>query len=102
MMDSAEVIGRRLDALRIELKFKTDQEFADAIGLSKGQYSLVKNGERRLSFATACVIRDTWGFPIDWLFYGDFHKTTALQIMAKIGRGPEADHPEPARKRQRG
>lgn len=100
MMDSRKVIGGRLNELRKELKIATDQEFAEEIGLSKGQYSLIKNGKRNLSFETACVIKDKWKISLDWLFYGDFQQAS-IQIMTKIGRGPEANA-EPIRRRSRG
>ncbi len=99
MTDKPEVIAGRLEALRRELKFETDQDFAEAIGLSKGQYSLIKNGKRNLSFATACVIRNRWGFSIDWLYFGDV-QSNASQIMARIGRGPVVES-APAKKRKK-
>lgn len=99
MMDSPKVIAGRLDELRKELKIPTDQKFAEEIGLSKGQYSLIKNGKRNLSFETACVLKDKWNISLDWLFYGDFQQAS-IQIMTKIGRGPAVTS-EPVRKRQR-
>jgi len=98
-MDPPHVISARLDALRKELKIATDQAFADEIGLSKGQYSLIKNAKRNLSFETACVIKDKWGISLDWLYFGDFQQAS-IQIMTKIGRGTDTTS-EPIRKRQR-
>lgn len=81
------------------MKIETDQRFADEIGLSKGQYSLIKNAKRNLSFETACVIKDKWGISLDWLFFGDFQQAS-IQIMTKIGRGTEAIS-DPIRLRKR-
>lgn len=86
MIDPPHVVAGRLEALRKELKIEKEHEFAEAIGLDKSTYSLIKNGRRNLSFETACLMRHKWGLSIDWIFYGDIQQT-AIQIMTRIGRG---------------
>lgn len=100
MMDPPHVIAGRLEALRKEMQFSTAEKFAEAIGLDKSTYSLIKNGHRNLSFETACLMKSKWGISIDWLFYGDV-QTNAAQIMAKIGRGPAAETAIAPRKRRK-
>lgn len=85
MIDPPHIIGNRLEALRKELGFKTQDAFAEKLGIDKSTYSSIKNGKRNLSFETACAIRSMWGISIDWLFFGDLQQS-AIQIMAKIGR----------------
>lgn len=92
MIDPPEIIGQRLERLRIELGFKTQTAFADALGIDKSTYSLYKTGDRQLTFETACLIRQNWGISLDWLFFGDLHQS-AIQTMAKIGRGVEPAEP---------
>lgn len=89
MIDPPDIIGKRLEALRVELGFKTQTAFAEALGIDKSTYSLYKTGDRQLTFETACLIRQNWGISLDWLFFGDLHQS-AIQTMAKIGRGIEA------------
>ena len=88
MTDSPAVIGQRLEDLRVELGFKTQAAFAEALGIDKSTYNLYKTGARPLTFETACIIRRKWGMSIDWLFFGDL-QNSAIQTMAKIGRGNE-------------
>jgi DNA-binding XRE family transcriptional regulator len=99
MVDTPKVIGNRLEALRKELGIKTQDAFAEKLGIDKSTYSLIKNGRRNLSFETACVARQQWGVSIDWLFFGDLQKS-AIQMMARIGRG--ADEPASPQKRKAG
>ena len=94
MIDPPDIIGRRLEDLRIELGFKTQVAFAEALGIDKSTYNLYKTGARPLTFETACIIRSKWGMSIDWLFFGDLQQS-AIQTMAKIGRGTEMPYPKP-------
>lgn len=94
MIDKPHVIGQRLEDLRVELGFKTQVAFAEALGIDKSTYNLYKTGARPLTFETACIIRSKWGMSIDWLFFGDLQQS-AIQTMAKIGRGTEVPHAKP-------
>jgi DNA-binding XRE family transcriptional regulator len=93
MMDPPHVIAARLKALRIELGFKTQVAFAEKLGIDKSTYNLYEKAKRPLTFETACLIRRGWGISIDWLFFGDLQQS-AIQTMAKIGRGTEAPQPK--------
>lgn len=86
MMDPPEIVGNRLKALRKELGFKTQVEFAQKLGIDKSTYNPFETGARPLTFETACLIRREFGISIDWLFFGDLQQS-AIQTMAKIGRG---------------
>ena len=88
MMDPPEIVGARLKALREELGFKTQVKFAEKLGIDKSTYNPYEKGARPLTFETACLIRREFGISIDWLFFGDLHQS-AVQTMARIGRGPE-------------
>lgn len=98
MIDPPDVIGNRLEALRKELKIRTQDQFAEKIGIDKSTYSSMKRGKRNLSFETACRIRSQWGVSIDWLFFGDLHQS-GMQVMAKIGRGDSSDGKAPSRRK---
>ncbi|WP_410053239.1 helix-turn-helix domain-containing protein [Bradyrhizobium sp. SZCCHNR1004] len=98
MIDPPEIIGQRLERLRVELGFAKQQDFANALGIDKSTYSLYKNGSRALTFETACIIRQKWGISLDWLFFGDMQQA-AIQTMAKIGRGTEDTHAARTRKK---
>lgn len=95
MMDAPEIIGNRLKALRKELGFKTQVEFAERLGIDKSTYNPFETGTRPLTFETACLIRREFGISIDWLFFGDLQQS-AIQTMARIGRGAA---PAPAKRK---
>lgn len=86
MIDPPEIVSSRLKALRKELGFKTQVEFAEKLGIDKSTYNQYEKGKRALTFETACLIRRHWGISVDWLFFGDLQQG-AIQTMAKIGRG---------------
>lgn len=86
MMDPPDIVAKRLKALRKELGFKTQVEFAAKLGIDKSTYNLYETATRPLTFETACLIRREFGISIDWLFFGDLQQS-AIQTMAKIGRG---------------
>ncbi len=96
MMDPPEIISARLKALRRELGFPTQSSFAAKLGIDKSTYNLNETGARPLSFETACLIRREFGISIDWLFFGDLQQS-ALQTMARIGRGTEVPAARPKR-----
>lgn len=96
MMDRPQIIAARLKALRLELGYKSQTAFAAKLGIDKSTYNPYEKGTRPLTFETACLIRREFGISIDWLFFGDLHQS-AVQTMAKIGRGTEAP-PTKARK----
>lgn len=96
MMDSPEVISARLKALRKELGIKTQAAFAEKLGLDKSTYNPFEKGKRPLTFETACLIRRHFGVSIDWLFFGDLQQS-AIQMMARIGRGTETPPAKPKR-----
>lgn len=100
MMDPPHVVASRLKALRKELGFKTQVEFALKLGIDKSTYHPFEKGNRPLTFETACLIRREFGISIDWLFFGDLQQS-AIQTMAKIGRGAPVE-PDMGRKRRTG
>lgn len=71
MIDDAQVIGNRLRRLREALEIKTQVAFAKEIGIEKNTYNPFEKGTRQLTFETACLIRQRFKIPIDWLFWGD-------------------------------
>jgi len=89
MMDPPDKVARRLKALRKELGFSTQVGFAAKLGIDKSTYNPFEKGTRPLTFETACLIRRHFGISIDWLFFGDLQQS-AIQTMAKIGRGDDA------------
>lgn len=89
MMDPPHIVAGRLKALRLELGFKSQTAFAAKLGIDKSTYNPYEKGTRPLTFETACLIRREFGISIDWLFFGDLQQS-AIQTMAKIGRGPDA------------
>lgn len=104
LVDPPEVVAKRLEALRKRYGINTQSEWAEKLGIDKSTYSLMKKGERNLSFPTACRIRREYGISVDWLFFGDL-KQSAFQIMADIGRGDaeaaEKPKPLPSRKQRK-
>lgn len=93
MMDPPHIVSARLKALRIELGYKSQSAFAAKLGIDKSTYNPYEKGTRPLTFETACLIRREFGISIDWLFFGDLHQS-AVQTMAKIGRGSETPQPK--------
>lgn len=89
MMDPPKIVAGRLKALRQELGFASQSAFAARLGIDKSTYNPYETGTRPLTFETACLIRREFGISIDWLFFGDLHQS-AVQTMARIGRGTEA------------
>lgn len=55
MMDAPEIIAKRLKALRKELGYKTQVEFAAKLGIDKSTYNPFETGTRPLTFETARV-----------------------------------------------
>ncbi len=96
MMDPPHIVSGRLRALRIELGFKSQSAFAEKLGIDKSTYNPYETGARPLTFETACLIRRHFGISIDWLFFGDLQQS-AIQTMAKIGRGDEVPSPRAKR-----
>ena len=96
MMDPPEIIGQRLEHLRVKLGFSTQTAFADALGISKSTYNLYKTGARPLTFETACTIRRKFGMSLDWLFFGDMRQG-AIETMAEISAESEPTQPRRAK-----
>lgn len=103
MPDSRDIIFARVEALRLALAaerpgmgFDGEGRFAEAIGLHKTSWSQIKKLERDLPLTAACRIKENWGVPLDWIFYGE--QAAGAQIIAKIGRGGPTD----ARRRKTG
>lgn len=84
MIDPPEVIGPRLKALRLALEFKTQNRFAEVIGVEKNTYNPWENGKRPLTFEAACAIRQKFGVPLDWLFYGADPEKLPARIYQRI------------------
>lgn len=73
LIDPPSVIAARLRTLRLALGFKQQQKFADAIGVTKQTYNpweVGKKPDRVLTFESACVIRQKFQIPVDYLFWG--------------------------------
>jgi DNA-binding XRE family transcriptional regulator len=100
MIDPPEIVKNRLKALRRELGFKTQVDFAQRLGIDKSTYNLYETGKRPLTFETACLIRRHFGISVDWLFFGDLHQS-AIQTMARIGRGDDLEIETKPRGRKR-
>jgi DNA-binding XRE family transcriptional regulator len=71
MTDDPKIIGQRLKALRLALDFHSQVAFAAEIGVEKNTYNPWEKGTRPLTFVGACLIRNRFRIPLDYLFYGD-------------------------------
>ena len=69
--DPPEIIGARLETVRVAKGFKTQVAFAEAIGIEKNTYNPFINGERTLSWQTALLVRKKFKVPVQWLFFGE-------------------------------
>ena len=90
MIDPPDVIGPRLRELRLALGIKTQSAFALAIGVEKNTYNPMEKGEnpeRPLTFDVACKIRQRFGIPIDYLFYGAIRSELPASVLMKIQSG---------------
>jgi transcriptional regulator with XRE-family HTH domain len=62
--------GRRMEAVRIVCTLLNQEQFAAAIGASKGQYNNWKHGSPMpLPYMTAIALQ--FGVTLDWLYLGD-------------------------------
>jgi transcriptional regulator with XRE-family HTH domain len=66
-------IGARLRRLREVLGYKTQTDFAKAVGLQRHRYVQYETGERLLTIDAAAAIRAKTNCPIDFLYFGDTH-----------------------------
>lgn len=85
LTDPPEVIGARLEALRLACGCKTQQEFADEIGVEKNTYNPWEKGERPLSLNGALRIRKRFRIPLEYLFFGELED----QLPAKVAKNLE-------------
>lgn len=84
--DSPEIIGPRLKALRVALGIRTQTAFAKRLGIEKNTYNPFETGKRALTFEVACVIRNKFKVPLDYLFWGDMEDQLPAHILTKIDR----------------
>lgn len=80
MIDTPEIIGPRLKALRIAVGCRTQIEFAKEIGVEKNTYNPWEKGTRQLTFEGALLIRKRYRIPLDYLFFGE----AADELPAKV------------------
>ena len=86
MIDDPKIIGRRLKSLREALGFRTQVDFAKKIGVEKNTYNPWEKGTRPLTFEAACVIRQKWKVPTDYLFWGDMEDQLPAGLLKKLDR----------------
>lgn len=84
MIDTPDVIGPRLKALRIACGYRTQQSFAAAIGVERNTYNPWEKGVRPLTFEGAILIRKRFHIPLDYLFYGDLQDDIPARILARL------------------
>lgn len=68
--DPPEIIAPRLRLLRLAIGFKRQSHFAAAIGVEKNTYNPWETGKRALTWEAACIIRNKFAIPTDYLFWG--------------------------------
>jgi DNA-binding XRE family transcriptional regulator len=71
MIDNPKIVAKRLKHLREALGFESQVAFAKELGIGRNTYNPFERGTRELTFETACLIRQKFRIPIDWLFWGD-------------------------------
>lgn len=84
MIDPPEIIGPRLEALRIACGYRSQTKFAAKIGVGKSTYNPWENGTRPLTFEGACLIRKHFRIPVDYLFFGDFADEIPARILKRL------------------
>ena len=90
-IDPPHIIGPRLKALRIALGFTRQNKFAEAIGVEKQTYNpweMGKDPKRTLTFESACVIRQKFQIPLDYLFYGAQEDAIPQKYLDKLRATP--------------
>ena len=70
MIDSAEIVGKRLKALRKRTEL-SQEKFGESIGLSQPRYAQYENGSRPLTLEAAAAVCAVHGVTLDWLYFGD-------------------------------
>lgn len=76
--------AKRLAATRLACGVETQDEFATALGMSKGHWNDFENGKRPLTLGIARRIKRRYKLPLDWTLDGDFQ---ALEMApAQISR----------------
>jgi transcriptional regulator with XRE-family HTH domain len=76
-------IGQKMKEARLAQK-KTQQQVADACGLSKSMLSKIENGQTSAAVATLSKISEQLGVPLSWVL--DDHPETDLVIQPKAER----------------
>ncbi len=84
MIDAPEIVGPRLRRLRLACGFKTQKQFADAIGVEKNTYNPWEKGTRPLTFEGALLIRRRFKVPLDYLFFGDLQDEIPSRILKQL------------------
>lgn len=62
--------GERLKEIQLFFGYKSDEEFAKKIGVSKSTYSTYINGGRDLKVWVLLALYERWGVSITWLLTG--------------------------------
>lgn len=78
-------VGNRLRELCGALDFKTDKEFADAIGLKQNHYAKIQQGKGLLTPQTAVRVREVTRATLEYLYMGNEDRMPE-ELMAKILR----------------
>lgn len=86
MIDPPKVIGARLKALRLALEFRTQTAFAREIGVEKNTYNPWEKGTRPLTFEAACLIRNRFNVPLDYLFFGAAIDEMPAKIVRRLNQ----------------
>lgn len=91
LIDPPHIIGPRLKALRLALGYKLQYKFAEAIGVEKNTYNPWEKGtdpKRTLTFESACVIRQKFQIPLDYLFFGAQEDAIPAKTLEKLRAAP--------------
>lgn len=76
-------IGKKIKQVRLRQK-KTQQQIADACGISKSLLSKIENGQTSSAVATLSKISEVLGIPLSWVL--DDHPETDIVLMPKNRR----------------
>lgn len=65
------LIGRRLEAIRLVKEAGTQQEFAEAIGVSRNRYNNWACGVGPIPIAQAAKVKELTGATLDYIYLGE-------------------------------
>jgi len=70
MIDNPEIIGERLQRLRL-YEGLNQVRIAELLGIAQSAWSQYEKGSRRLTIDVAGQLVDRFGVTLDWLYMGD-------------------------------